>query len=120
MAVPRCCYVFGAFRLDPVDKVLSHDDQPVPLTPKALDTLLALVERHGRLVTKEDLLLLVWPDAFVEENNLAQNISTLRRVLGEGTSGERFIETVPKRGYRFVAAVTEERRSRRGCGRLAS
>lgn len=108
MVSPRFSYAFGAFRLDPVDKVLSHRDRPVPLTPKALDTLLALVARHGRLVTKEDLLHLVWPDAFVEENNLAQNISTLRRVLGEDTGGERFIETVPKRGYRFVAAVTEQ------------
>src|SRR5687768_11785795 len=82
MVSSRSCYVFGAFRLDPVDKVLLRDDQPVPLTPKAIDTLLALVARQGRLVTKDDLLQLVWPDAFVEENNLAQNISTLRRALG--------------------------------------
>ena len=107
MGSPRLCYVFGRFRVDSVDKVLLHDDRPIPLTPKAIDTLLALVARHGRLVTKEELLQLVWPDAFVEENNLAQNISTLRRVLGEGTGGERFIETVPKRGYRFIAPVTE-------------
>ena len=107
MGPPRLCYVFGRFRLDSVDKALLQDEQPVPLTPKAIDTLLALVARHGRLVTKEELLQLVWPDAFVEENNLAQNISTLRRVLGEGAGGERFIETVPKRGYRFVAPVTE-------------
>ena len=106
MVSPRL-YVFGRFRLDSVDKVLLHDDRPIPLTPKAIDTLLVLVARHGHLVTKEELLQLVWPDAFVEENNLAQNISTLRRVLGDGTGGERFIETVPKRGYRFVAAVTE-------------
>ena len=106
MVSPRL-YVFGRFRLDSVDKVLLHDDRPIPLTPKAIDTLLVLVSRHGHLVTKEELLQLVWPDAFVEENNLAQNISTLRRVLGDGTGGERFIETVPKRGYRFVAAVTE-------------
>jgi DNA-binding winged helix-turn-helix (wHTH) protein/TolB-like protein/Tfp pilus assembly protein PilF len=106
MVSPRL-YVFGRFRLDSVDKVLWHDDRPIPLTPKAIDTLLVLVARHGHLVTKEELLQLVWPDAFVEENNLAQNISTLRRVLGDGTGGERFIETVPKRGYRFVAAVTE-------------
>ncbi len=106
MGSPRL-YVFGRFRLDSVDKVLLHDDRPIPLTPKAIDTLLVLVSRHGHLVTKEELLQLVWPDAFVEENNLAQNISTLRRVLGDGTGGERFIETVPKRGYRFVAPVTE-------------
>lgn len=107
--VPTRHYVFGPFRLDPVDRVLSHHEQPVPLTPKAIETLVVLVERHGRLVTKEELLQLVWPDAFVEENNLAQHISTLRRVLGEAIGGERFIETVPKRGYRFVAAVTEHR-----------
>ncbi len=108
MMSSRFCYAFGAFRLDPVEKVLFHEAQPVALTPKAVDTLIALVERHGRLVSKEDLLRLVWPDAYVEENNLAQNISTLRRVLGEGVGGERIIETVPKRGYRFVAEVTKE------------
>ena len=107
MSSPRLCYVFGQFRLDSVDKVLLKDEQPVPLTPKAIDTLLALVARHGHLVTKEELLQRVWPDAFVEENNLAQNISMLRRVLGEAVGAERFIETVPKRGYRFVAPVTE-------------
>ena len=107
MGSPRLCYVFGQFRLDAVDKVLLKDQHPVPLTPKALDTLLALVGRHGHLVTKEDLLQRVWPDAFVEEINLAQNISVLRRTLGEGVGTERFIETVPKRGYRFVAPVTE-------------
>jgi DNA-binding winged helix-turn-helix (wHTH) protein/TolB-like protein/Tfp pilus assembly protein PilF len=107
MVSPRFCYVFGAFRLDPVEKVLFHEAQPVSLTPKAVDTLLALVERHGRLVSKDELLRLVWPDAYVEENNLAQNISTLRRVLGE-ESGQRIIETVPKRGYRFAAEVTKE------------
>lgn len=108
MVSRRFCYVFGPFRLDPVDRVLSHHEQPVALTPKAIETLVALVERHGRLVAKEELLQLVWPDAFVEENNLAQHISTLRRVLGEAIGGEQFIETVPKRGYRFVAAVTEQ------------
>lgn len=99
-------YDFGAFELDPLDKVLRHGGQAVSLTPKAFDTLLVLVERHGRLVTKEELLRLVWPGTFVEENNLAQNISAIRRALGE-SDGDRFIETVPKRGYRFVAAVNE-------------
>jgi DNA-binding winged helix-turn-helix (wHTH) protein/TolB-like protein len=100
-------YVFGTFEVDPVDKVLTQRGQPVPLTPKAFDTLLVLVRRHGRLVGKEELLRQVWPDTFVEENNLAQNISALRRALGEGATGDRYIETVPKRGYRFVAPVTE-------------
>jgi DNA-binding winged helix-turn-helix (wHTH) protein/TolB-like protein/Tfp pilus assembly protein PilF len=104
-ASPRLSYAFGAFRLDAVDKVLFHRDHAVPLTPKAAETLLALVERHGRLVTKDELLRIVWPDTFVEENNLAQNISMLRRVLGESAGDRQFIETVPKRGYRFVGPV---------------
>jgi DNA-binding winged helix-turn-helix (wHTH) protein/TolB-like protein len=106
-ASSRLSYAFGAYRLEPVEKVLYHQDHPVPLTPKAVETLLALVERHGRLVTKEELLRIVWPDTFVEENNLAQNISLLRRVLGYGEGGRPFIETVPKRGYRFVGPVVE-------------
>jgi DNA-binding winged helix-turn-helix (wHTH) protein/TolB-like protein len=104
MISPPTAYEFGSFRLDAVEKALFQEGRPVPLTPKAIETLLALVERHGRLVTKEELFRLVWPDAFVEENNLAQNISMLRRVLGESTSG-LLIETVPTRGYRFLADV---------------
>lgn len=103
-------YEFGRFRLDAGQKVLFLDGRPVPLTPKATETLVALVERHGSLVTKEELLRIVWPDAFVEENNLAQNISLLRRVLGESSDGAPFIETVPKRGYRFVGEVVESGR----------
>ena len=103
----RLSYAFGAYRLEPVEKILYHQDQPVPLTPKAAETLLALVERHGHLVTKEELFRIVWPGTFVEENNLAQNISMLRRVLGESAGGGPFIETVPKRGYRFVGPVVE-------------
>lgn len=105
---PRRFYSFGPFRLDPVEGVLSRDGLPIALTPKAAETLLALVERHGRLVTKEELLRVVWPDAFVEDNNLAQNISMLRRALGDTAGRPRFIETVPRRGYRFVAAVEEQ------------
>ncbi len=100
-------YEFGRFRLDAGQKVLFLDGRPVPLTPKATETLVALVERHGTLVTKDDLLQIVWPNAFVEENNLAQNISLLRRVLGEGSGGAPCIETVPRRGYRFVGEVVE-------------
>lgn len=106
MEQPPVRYLFGEFELDPVDKALSHHGHPVSLTPKAFDTLLVLVQRHGRLVTKEELLRQVWPGTFVEENNLAQNISAIRRALGEGTT-DRFIETVPKRGYRFVGTVRE-------------
>lgn len=110
MASPPHGYEFGPFCLDAAQKVLFLEGRPVPLTPKATETLLALVERHGSLVTKEDLLRIVWPNAFVEENNLAQNISLLRRVLGEGSGGAPFIETVPKRGYRFVGEVVERDR----------
>jgi DNA-binding winged helix-turn-helix (wHTH) protein/TolB-like protein len=107
MLPSRRRYEFGRFLLDAGQKVLFLDGRPVPLTPKATETLVALVERHGTLVTKDDLLRIVWPNAFVEENNLAQNISLLRRVLGEGSGGAPFIETVPRRGYRFVGKVAE-------------
>src|SRR5215831_2137512 len=98
-------YEFGDFRLDSSARLLSRRGVTVPLTPKAIDLLLALVEQPGRLLNKESLLKMVWPDSFVEENNLADNIFKLRRVLGDSENGPRFIETVPKRGYRFVAEV---------------
>jgi Tol biopolymer transport system component/DNA-binding winged helix-turn-helix (wHTH) protein len=101
----RRLYEFGDFRLDASERLLSRRGVTVPLTPKAIDLLSALVEQPGRLLDKETLLKTVWPDTFVEENNLADNIFKLRRVLGEGENGPRFIETVPKRGYRFVADV---------------
>src|SRR3954447_11911560 len=104
-------YEFGEFRLDASVRALSRRGVTVPLTPKAIDLLLALVDQPGRLLNKESLLKTVWPDTFVEENNLADNIFKLRRVLGESENGPRFIETVPKRGYRFVAEV-------RGVGQL--
>src|SRR5687767_283132 len=96
-------YLFGTFRLDATERVLFDEKGPVSLTPKAFDTLLALVQHSGRLITTEELMAQVWPDSFVEGNNLAQNVSTLRKILGAG--GAKFIETVPKRGYRFVAEV---------------
>src|SRR6185503_4426235 len=98
-------YVFGIFRIDVTERVLLSDKASVPLTPKAFDLLLFLVENSGHVLDKEELMKQVWPDSFVEENNLAQNISTLRKVLG--ADGVKLIETVPKRGYRFVADVTE-------------
>jgi pimeloyl-ACP methyl ester carboxylesterase/DNA-binding winged helix-turn-helix (wHTH) protein len=98
-------YVFGVFRIDVSERVLLSEKASVPLTPKAFDLLLFLVENSGHVLDKEELMKQVWPDSFVEENNLAQNISTLRKVLG--AEGTRFIETVPKRGYRFIADVSE-------------
>src|SRR5687767_1953903 len=101
----RHLYEFGDFRLDASERLLSRSGVAVPLTPKAIDLLLALVAQPGRLLDKETLLNTVWPGTFVEENNLADNIFKLRRVLGDGENGSRFIDTVPKRGYRFVADV---------------
>src|SRR5262245_51879918 len=100
-------YEFGPFVLDAEERVLRRDGQPVALTPKAFDTLLALLERNGRVVGKEELMNRVWPDSFVEESNLAFNISVLRKTLAEGGEEAQFIETVPKRGYRFVASVRQ-------------
>src|SRR5947199_2109611 len=101
---PKRFYVFGLFRIDVTERVLLSPQGVVLLTPKAFDTLLVLVENNGHVLSKEELMGKVWPDSFVEENNLAQNISVLRKALGEG---QKFIETVPKRGYRFVADVRE-------------
>ncbi|NOT61868.1 MAG: tetratricopeptide repeat protein [Acidobacteria bacterium] len=98
-------YEFADFRLDVEERLLLRADEVVPLPPKAFDVLLALVEQPGHLLEKEVLLKTVWPDTFVEENNLADNISRLRKTLGEGADGRKFIETVPRRGYRFVAEV---------------
>jgi len=100
-------YEFGPFRIDTVERLLLRSDEVIPLTPKAIDTLLALISNPGRVLEKEDLIKMVWPDSFVEEGGLARNISALRRVLGDLTSDIQFIETIPKRGYRFVAPVTE-------------
>ena len=105
----RSFYAFGAFRLDAGERVLLMGERGVvPLTPKAFDTLLVLVENSGHVIGKEELMRRVWPDSFVEENNLAQNISMLRKALGEDSGGQKYIETVPKRGYRFAAEVREE------------
>ena len=102
---PQQRYEFGPFRLDTSEHSLCRDGQVVPLEPKAFNLLKVLVQNNGRLLQKEDLLKEVWPDAFVEEGNVNRNISILRKVLGEHSSGETYIETVPKRGYRFVATV---------------
>lgn len=89
--------------------MLTRGDDALSLTPKALDTLLALVENSRHVVAKEELMNRVWPDIYVEETNLAQHISMLRKVLGERPDGGQYIETVPKRGYRFVVPVKKIR-----------
>ncbi|HEX8566481.1 MAG TPA: winged helix-turn-helix domain-containing protein [Pyrinomonadaceae bacterium] len=98
-------YEFASFRLDPDERLLLRDEKPVALTPKMFDLLLLLVENKGRLLEKEDLMRALWQDSFVEESNLSFNISTLRKALGEDPKQRQYIETVPKRGYRFIADV---------------
>jgi DNA-binding winged helix-turn-helix (wHTH) protein len=98
-------YEFGSFVLDPDERLLQHDGKPVSLTPKVFDLLLVLIENKGHLLEKEDLMRALWQDSFVEEGNLSFNISTLRKALGENPKERQYIETVPKRGYRFVANV---------------
>lgn len=103
----RYLYEFGPFRLDPSERVLARHGQRIPLAPRAFDTLVILVQRAGHVLTKDELIRMLWPDSFVEENNLTQQISALRRVLGVSVdpAGQEYIETVPKLGYRFTADV---------------
>src|SRR5215203_913292 len=96
-------YEFGRFRLKTAERVLLREGELVPITPKVFDILVTLVEHGGQVVAKDDLMKRVWPNTFVEEGNLTQNISLLRKALGETPGGAQFIETVPRRGYRFVA-----------------
>jgi DNA-binding winged helix-turn-helix (wHTH) protein/TolB-like protein/Tfp pilus assembly protein PilF len=100
-------YEFGRFRLKSDERVLLREEELVPLTPKAFDILLTLLENDGRIVHKNDLMKKVWPNTFVEEGNLTQNVSLLRKALGESANGPHFIETVPRRGYRFVAPISK-------------
>jgi len=99
------CYKFGPYQLDLAQRVLTRAGETVSLTPKATEILVLLVMNAGQLVEKDDLLKEVWPDTFVEESNLTQNIFTLRRALGDERTGPKYIETVARRGYRFVANV---------------
>lgn len=98
-------YDFEDFRLDAADRVLLRNGKPLPLTPKVFDTLLYFVRHHGRVLEKDDLLSAIWPDSFVTENNLSQNISTLRHLLGERPGENQYIVTVPGSGYRFAPEV---------------
>ena len=106
-AQAKVIFEFGSFRLNPAERLLLRDQASVHLPPKAFDALLVLVENRGHLLEKDELLRRVWPDTFVEESNLAQHISLLRKALQDGEDGPRYIETVPRRGYRFIAEVRE-------------
>ena len=107
MAKKKFYYEFGEFQLDVRERALLRNGEALQLTPKAFDTLVVLVENAGSLVEKDEMMRVVWPDSFVEEIGLARNISVLRKALGQEAGGPQFIETVPKRGYRFTAPVHE-------------
>ncbi len=100
-------YEFGPFCLNTTERLLARNGLEVPLTPKVFDTLLVLVENSGRVLEKNELMSALWPDSFVEESSLSQNISLLRKALADGAPERHYIETIPKRGYRFVADVSE-------------
>src|ERR1035438_7930393 len=100
-------YRFGPFLLDPRERLLLHEGQVVPLTPKAFELLVFLVEREGHLIDKAELLKAVWHGSVVEEGNLPVTISVLRKALNDDRGLHKYIETVSKRGYRFVADVTQ-------------
>jgi DNA-binding winged helix-turn-helix (wHTH) protein/tetratricopeptide (TPR) repeat protein len=104
-AVDSLVYEFKGFRLEAAQRRLLHNGQPVPLKPKIFDLLLLLVQMRGQLVEKDELMKEIWPNTIVEENNITVSMSILRKTLGDGRAGRRFIETVPGRGYRFVAVV---------------
>jgi DNA-binding winged helix-turn-helix (wHTH) protein len=105
--VEKRVYEFGNFRLDTLERVIESAGRPLSIAPKALEVLIVLVENRGRIVEKEDLMRRVWPETFVEENNLAFNIFVLRKLFGESGASPHYIETIPKRGYRFIGKVVE-------------
>lgn len=104
---------FGPFEMDLTERLLMLDSQPVAIAPKWFDTLAALVENAGHVLGKDELMSRLWPGTFVEESSLSQNIFQLRKILSNGTPGHTYIETIPKRGYRFAAKVTEAGAHRR-------
>jgi DNA-binding winged helix-turn-helix (wHTH) protein len=100
-------YEFDSFRLDPEERLLSFHEAPLALEPKVFDLLVVLIQHPGHLIEKDTLMHNIWPNTFVEESNLTRNISTLRRTWESVASGQQFIETIPKHGYRFIAEVRE-------------
>lgn len=103
---PVWTYTFGPFRLEPAERRLTRDGELVPLQPKQFDTLVVLVANAGGLVQKDEILRAVWGDSVVEEGNLSHHVSVLRKALGTGRTDQRYIETIPTRGYRFAGNVT--------------
>lgn len=100
-------YEFGPFRLDLEERLLSSPEGTIPLAPKIFETLVLLIESKGRIVKKDEMMKKLWPDRYVEESNVSQNIFMLRKILGEGTGNDQYIENIPRRGYRFIGTVTE-------------
>jgi DNA-binding winged helix-turn-helix (wHTH) protein len=100
-------YELGPFRISVGERVLRREDRIVPLTPKCFDTLLVLARHGGSVVEKQMLMREVWPDSFVEESNLSQNVFVLRKTLGETPEGAQYIQTIPKRGYRLVVPAAQ-------------
>src|SRR5215510_13478703 len=112
-------YEFGPFRVDARERTLRCNGELVPLTPKVFDILLVLVQNSGRVLTKNEMMNFVWPDTAVEESNLARNVSTLRKALGDGSDESGYIETTPWRGYRFTANVRQSSGERAAIDSLA-
>src|SRR5215813_1561074 len=104
-APDMCFYQFGSFCLDAEKRVLLHNREVVPLTPKAFDTLLVLIRHQGEVLEKDRLIEMLWPDSFVEEGNLTYNISAIRKALGESPNERKYIITIPGKGYKFGADV---------------
>src|SRR5262245_7040797 len=98
-------YRFDAFQLNVAERVLIKGNQSIPLTPKAFDTLVVLIRNSSHVVGKDELLKAVWPETFVEEGVLAVNVAAIRKALSDGDAGRSYIETVPRRGYRFIGEV---------------
>src|ERR1043165_405612 len=102
----RCLFEFGPFRIETANRLLLRDGKPIALKPKVVETLLVLVQNAGRVLEKDELIEKLWPDSFVEEVNLTQNIYELRKALNSGAE-ESYIEPIPRRGYRFAGQVKE-------------
>src|SRR5262245_20544534 len=104
-ASPKHLYQFGVFAVDTDQRVLLREGKPQPLAPKIFETLLILVENNGRIVAKDELMNRLWPDSFVEEANLTFNIQQIRKCLGDNARKPLYVETIARRGYRFIADV---------------